>query len=136
MITLSPQPTEEQQAIIDAAANGMNLVVQAGADTGRTTTLQYIVAAVLKPTVYVAFNKTTADEARSKFAPHVRSSTIQALAFNAIGKRHARRLNGPRLPGRASAVDDLVMDLATLSGEDAFAAPAPVALGIVDRGAG
>jgi N12 class adenine-specific DNA methylase len=100
------RPTEEQQAIIHACASGQNLVIEAGAGTGKTTTLRLASAAMGGRTgLYVAYNKAIADEARGSFPPNVTASTAHALAFQAIGKTYAHRLppRSKRLPAQEIA---------------------------------
>ncbi|WHU46922.1 UvrD-helicase domain-containing protein [Gordonia sp. L191] len=97
------QPTSEQGEIIDAARQGSSLVVQAGAGTGKTTTLKQVSEHVRKQTIYIAYNRVTADEARRKFPRHVDSRTMHSLAFRAVGKDYAARLNGPRQTVRDAA---------------------------------
>jgi hypothetical protein len=92
-------PTAEQQDIIDAATSGSNLIIQAGAGTGKTSTLQ-MVASALPPAkmLYVAYNKAIATEAASKFPLHVTCKTSHSLAFGAVGKNFSHRLNSGRQP--------------------------------------
>jgi ATP-dependent exoDNAse (exonuclease V) beta subunit len=40
----APRPTGEQQAIIDASQSGADLVIEAGAGTGKTSTLRLVAA--------------------------------------------------------------------------------------------
>ncbi len=108
------EPTSEQGEIIDAARQGLNLVVQAGAGTGKTTTLKQVSENVRKQTVYIAYNRVTADEARHKFPRYVDTRTMHSLAFRAVGKDFSARLNGPRLT---------VSDSADILGIDAIDLP-------------
>jgi N12 class adenine-specific DNA methylase/predicted RNA methylase len=74
-------PTEQQQRILDAAAAGKAVAVQALAGTGKTSTLLMLAAA--RPgarIVYVAFNRSIADEAARKFGRNVRADTSHAFA--------------------------------------------------------
>lgn len=92
------QPTEEQQDVIDAASTGENLVIQAGAGTGKTSTLQMVANDRKVPTIYLAYNKATATDAASRFGPHVACKTSHSLAFAAVGRHYSRRLNSARQP--------------------------------------
>jgi superfamily I DNA/RNA helicase len=97
-------PTDEQQLIIDAARGGDHLVIQAGAGTGKTSTLEMTSNAMTDRSIlYVAFNKTTADDAAKRFAPHVHCRTAHSLAFRAVGVNFKERLNGPRQPSFITA---------------------------------
>lgn len=73
--------TEEQVAIIGAAKVSGNLMLNALAGTGKTSTLEMIdKLAVEKPALYLVFNKRNADEARDRMC-----STTTVKTFNAIG---------------------------------------------------
>lgn len=97
-------PTPEQEAIITAAQAGANLVVQAGAGTGKTSTLK-MVARALGDTkgLYIAYNRAIADEARASFPDTIQCKTAHSLAFTAVGHEFRHRLNGPRQPARRTA---------------------------------
>lgn len=85
-------PTAQQQAIIDAFRERMNIVVQALAGTGKTTTLQLLAA--LFPQLrfaYVAFNKSIAAEAASKFGHNVTAKTSHGFARAAMIKGPLKR---------------------------------------------
>jgi N12 class adenine-specific DNA methylase len=98
------RPTAEQQAIIDACVSGQNLVIEAGAGTGKTSTLRMASAAMTGRTgLYVAYNKAIANEARGSFPANVTCATAHSLAFQAIGRSYARRLNSKRLPAHEIA---------------------------------
>lgn len=90
-------PTGEQLAVIDACTAGGNVVVEAGAGTGKTSTL--LMAAIAmdgKRGIYLAYNRTTAQAARKVFPASVTCVTAHALAYRAGGYRYDHRL-----PGRA-----------------------------------
>lgn len=94
---MSFPPTAEQAAIVSAFKTGKNLVIQAGAGTGKTTTLGLIAEAaqaVSQRGTYIAFNKAIATEAGSKMPSNVRSSTAHSLAFQAVGKPFSKRIFG------------------------------------------
>jgi hypothetical protein len=97
------QPTPEQAQIIDAARNGANLVIQAGAGTGKTSTLKMVAREVTVPSLYIAYNRAIADEARASFPDSVQCKTGHSLAFGAVGRNYRHRLNGPRQPARRAA---------------------------------
>lgn len=54
------QPTYEQTAAADASATGEHLVIQAGAGTGKTTTLTQLAASTSRRGLYIAFNRSIA----------------------------------------------------------------------------
>lgn len=96
-------PTEEQQRIIEACAHGQNLVIDAGAGTGKTSTMKLAADQMSGTGLYGAFNKAIAEEAKASFGRHVTCRTIHSLAFAAVGKRYKKRLNGPRQPAKHTA---------------------------------
>lgn len=88
------KPTEEQQKVIDAAKTGKDLVVQALAGTGKTTTLKLLAESLSdKQGTYIAFNKAIVDEAVSKFPPNVRCKTAHSLAYGNVGRNFKDRIN-------------------------------------------
>jgi hypothetical protein len=100
----APRPTGEQQAIIDAYQTNANLVIEAGAGTGKTSTLRMLAACnPHRRGVYVAYNKAIATDAKRSFPASVTCATAHSLAFRAVGRRFAHRLNGPRMPARQTA---------------------------------
>jgi hypothetical protein len=116
-----PTPTAEQQAIIDAYRAGQNLVIEAGAGTGKTTTLKMLgAAAPNRSGLYIAYNKAIAADAGRSFPRHVECRTAHSLAFRAVGKDYKRRLDGPRQPARVVAqllrVDPLRVDASLMLG--------------------
>lgn len=89
--------TAEQEAIVDAAAAGNNLVIEAGAGTGKTSTLVLVADSLQGRGIYVAFNRQIVDEARRKFGPEVSCYTAHQLAYDGIGHPYATRLGGRRM---------------------------------------
>lgn len=96
-------PTPEQQAVIEACGRGGNVVVEAAAGAGKTSTLRAAAGSLAGRVLYLAYNKAAAAEAKSSFPGHVRCSTVHALAMGAIGRQFAPRLNGPRVTARETA---------------------------------
>ncbi len=96
------RPTAEQGAIIDACAAGLDLVVEAGAGTGKTTTLRMASAGMKGRGLYVAYNRAIAQDAKGAFPAHVQCSTAHSLAFRAFGTDYKHRL-GVRVPARRTA---------------------------------
>ncbi|WP_158608003.1 UvrD-helicase domain-containing protein [Nocardia panacis] len=99
-------PTPEQLHIHDLFKTGQPIRVRAGAGTGKTTTLTQladIVQAQGRAGLYVAFNKSIAEEANSKFPNCISASTAHSLAYrNLANTRHAplldRMRKGTRIP--------------------------------------
>lgn len=76
----SYKPTEQQEACLDAFMDAKPMIVQAGAGTGKTTTLQMLAESTDDIGLYVAFNRSVAVEARGRFPNTVDSVTAHALA--------------------------------------------------------
>lgn len=97
-------PTPEQQAAIEAFATGDDLVIQAGAGTGKTSTLRMLAeSAPRRRGLYIAFNRAIAADAKRSFPRNVEASTAHSLAFRAVGYQYRERLDGPRVPARTAA---------------------------------
>lgn len=76
------KPTAQQQAIIDAIASGEDVVVEALAGTGKSTTLRMIAEAMPnKRFRYIVFNKSQQKEAKKKMPKNVESRTGNSLAW-------------------------------------------------------
>ena len=86
-------PTIEQQTIIDAFATGADLVIEAGAGTGKTATLRMLGESTERRGIYLAYNRAIADEASANFPRNVSCSTAHSLAYRAVGKSYKDRLN-------------------------------------------
>jgi hypothetical protein len=99
------EPTDEQAAAADAFTAGDHLVLQAGAGTGKTTTLAMLAAATPRRGRYLAFNKSIAQAAAAVFPRTVTCKTAHSLAFAAVGHRYAGRLNAPRVPSWQQGMD-------------------------------
>jgi superfamily I DNA/RNA helicase len=92
------QPTDEQQTAAEAYQAGDHLVLQAGAGTGKTTTLALLAASTSRRGRYLAYNRAIARDAATRFPPTVICKTAHAMAYAAIGHYYAKRLGAPRRP--------------------------------------
>ncbi len=92
-------PTDEQTAAADAFHAGAHLVLQAGAGTGKTTTLALLAKSTPRRGRYLAYNRAIAQDAAARFPTTVTCKTAHSLAYAAVGHRYHRRLNAPRRPG-------------------------------------
>lgn len=88
------KPTDEQQAAIDVFATGDHLILEAGAGTGKTSTLKLLAEVTTDRGIYVAYNRSIADEAASKFPRNVQCRTAHSLAYRAVGHEFKDRLGG------------------------------------------
>ena len=89
------KPTPQQVDIMSAFDSGRNLVVEALAGTGKTSTLRAISGITAhRPGTYLAFNKSIVNSARGSFPGRVEVTTAHSLAYRAIGHQYAHRLPG------------------------------------------
>ncbi|WEH12206.1 UvrD-helicase domain-containing protein [Streptomyces sp. VNUA24] len=93
-----PTPTDEQVHAADAFRAGHHLALQAGAGTGKTTTLALLATSTQRRGRYLAFNKSIALDAAARFPRTVQCKTAHATAYAALGHRYTGRLNSPRQP--------------------------------------
>ena len=89
-------PTTEQIRALDLFRSGDSLAIEAGAGTGKTTTLRLLAEDTTRQGAYIAFNKAIVVEAGSKFPGHVTCSTAHSLAYRAVGHRYGDRLRNSR----------------------------------------
>ena len=81
--------------MVEAAARGESMVVEARAGSGKTYTARQIAKALAdKKVLYVAFNKSTQVEASKTFPKNVTCSTIHSLAWN-VGSTYRPRMTKP-----------------------------------------
>ncbi|MER7183598.1 UvrD-helicase domain-containing protein [Streptomyces hyaluromycini] len=92
------KPTDEQTAAADAFHAGSHLALQAGAGTGKTTTLALLAQSTRRRGRYFAYNRAIAQDATARFPRNVACKTAHALAYAAVGHRYTQRLNAPRRP--------------------------------------
>lgn len=97
-------PTAEQQAALDAFATGKDMVIEAGAGTGKTSTLRLLAESTDANGIYVVYNKAAQTDAAASFPKNVQVRTAHSLAFGAVKNGPMgglmNRLNGPRIPSR------------------------------------
>ncbi len=85
--------TQEQQEIISGVQQGKDMIINAFAGSGKTSVLIMIAEAYPERRgIYLAYNRSIADEARSKFPPHIQCITTHSLAYQAIGKHFKAKL--------------------------------------------
>lgn len=101
---MSFKPTQEQEEALAAFLSGSPLVIEAGAGTGKTATLQLLArAAPERAGQYTAFNRAIVDDAATKMPPSVSVKTGHALAFASVGRNYSHRLKGRRVPSNQLA---------------------------------
>ncbi len=89
-------PTAEQAAALELFATGESLAIEAGAGTGKTSTLKLLAESTTRRGQYVAFNKAIVAEAGAKFPATVECNTAHSLAFRAVGRDYSARLRNSR----------------------------------------
>lgn len=95
---MAPQfpPTPQQQNVRDARAAGQDVVVQAVAGAGKTSTLRFLAddfQAEGKHGIYTAFNKAIVASAKGKFGDNVNPRTTYGMAWDAGGYAYKRTLD-------------------------------------------
>jgi hypothetical protein len=94
-------PTPEQADAIDAYGDGLDLVLQAGAGCGKSSTLKMIARSDRRRRMtYVAYNSAIAADARRSFPSTVLCKTGHGLAFD---QRYGQRLGRPRQTAHQAA---------------------------------
>ncbi|MGW8764292.1 UvrD-helicase domain-containing protein [Streptomyces sp. NPDC055815] len=81
------------------------MAVQAGAGTGKTSTLALLAHSTKRRGRYLAYNRAIAQEAATRFPPTVTCKTAHSLAYAALGHRYAHRLGAPRRPAWQTGQD-------------------------------
>ncbi|MEV1079919.1 UvrD-helicase domain-containing protein [Streptomyces sp. NPDC050211] len=94
-------PTIEQAEAIDAYGDGLDLVLQAGAGCGKSSTLKMIARSDRRRRMtYVAYNSAIAADARRSFPSNVNAKTGHGLAFD---PKYGTRLKRPRQTAHQAA---------------------------------
>jgi hypothetical protein len=89
--------TPEQEHILALFQAGKNIVVQAGAGTGKTATQVELAKSTKRIGQYLAFNRSIVDEASKKFPNTVTVMTVDQLALNSPqGRRYRKTLDQSR----------------------------------------
>lgn len=76
--------TDEQQSAVDLFKSSTVLKISAFAGTGKTSTLTALAQSTRKTGLYLAFNKSIATEARTRFPQSVDCRTTHSLAYRAV----------------------------------------------------
>lgn len=91
-------PTAEQADIIDAARTEQDMIIEAGAGTGKTTTLRQLAEDSPKERIlYVAYNKSVQLEAADSFSPNVTARTAHSLAYGGTIRKYGNRVRNCRM---------------------------------------
>ena len=90
------KPTLEQENIVKEFPNVQMLKINACAGSGKSSTLKLLAQANPNKSLYVAFNKAIAEEAKESFPSNVECRTTHSLAFAKYGKMLMHKLNRPK----------------------------------------
>src|SRR3977135_1270051 len=93
-------PTEEQDVIIrKVKESSSNIVINALAGTGKTTTLEMVQASSRQqPVLYLAFNTKVAKEAEEKFSSTTTVRTLNSLGHRVWAQGRSINLNKKKVP--------------------------------------
>lgn len=109
------RPTDEQVETVAMFRLGQSLRVEAGAGTGKTSTLRLMASATRRIGQFVAFNRAVVEDAALVMPDNVACATSHALAFRAVGKRYQHRLDQGRVRSmeiaRALRIDPISVKL-------------------------
>lgn len=97
------KPTDEQLDALRIFASGESMVVEAGAGTGKTSTLRLLAYSTKRRGHYLAYNRAIASDIKGRLPDRCSSSTVHSLAFRAVGTRYKPRLDAPRMASREIA---------------------------------
>lgn len=92
-------PTDEQTAALDLFTAGGSMVIEAGAGTGKTSTLQLLAESTDRRGRYIAFNRAIVEDVKGRIAGNVDASTAHSLAMRAVGRPYRHRLDSGRMRG-------------------------------------
>lgn len=103
-----PSPTPEQTDIIEAAVKrDQNLMVNALAGTGKTSTIEMAIRAYPKqPILYIVFNRKNAEEAEKKLP-----STTTVRTWNSLGHRVFAQAIGKKLVVNPKKNQDILREI-------------------------
>lgn len=124
--TMEFAPTDEQERARELFLGAGPLVIEAGAGTGKTSTLELLARAAPRTRgQYLAFNKSIVIEAGAKMPASVTCSTAHSLAYRAVGKDYGHRLRGSarmKSADVARAVGLAPLEIKTAAGRKRLAA--------------
>lgn len=101
---MSFTPTAEQEAALAAYRTGGSMVIEAGAGTGKTSTLKLLAKDDPKRKgVYLAYNRAIAQDAKQDFPRSVQCATAHSFAFREMGVKYKHRLDSPRMTAKQAA---------------------------------
>lgn len=94
-IELSFTPTDEQYAIDGAFKDNRFTTIQAKSGSGKTSTLYMLANGVDDKILYLAFNKSMAEEARRKMPDNVECRTLHSICYQQLDLALRHKLTRP-----------------------------------------
>lgn len=88
-------PTCEQEHAMALSSENQVVKIEAGAGCGKSSTLALVAGQQRVNSLYLAFNKALADEAKSKFPDWVKCRTTHSLAYASFGGAIQSKLKRP-----------------------------------------
>lgn len=92
---LSFTPTEEQYAIESGYKENRFVTIQAKSGSGKTSTLYMLANGTNDSILYLAFNKSMAEEARRKMPPNVMCRTLHSICYQRLPQNLRHKLSRP-----------------------------------------
>jgi hypothetical protein len=92
-------PTAEQADALAMFGTGASMVIEAGAGTGKTSTLQLLAKSTGRRGRYIAFNRAIVEDVKGRMPDTVYASTAHSLAMKAVGGPYRHRLGSGRMRG-------------------------------------
>lgn len=90
-------PTPEQANVINLAAKGESMAVEAVAGAGKTTTLMLAANEIHGRGVFTAFNRAIVNDVKGKAPSNTTANTIHSLAMRGTNREYAHRLGSHRM---------------------------------------
>ncbi|ELO6086397.1 AAA family ATPase [Escherichia coli] len=92
---LSFTPTDEQYAIESGYKENRFVTIQAKSGSGKTSTLYMLANGTNDSILYLAFNKSMAEEARRKMPPNVMCRTLHSICYQRLPQNLRHKLSRP-----------------------------------------
>lgn len=89
------KPTEQQEHCVELSKTEKIIKIVAIAGAGKTSTLKLTAAANAVKSLYMAFNKVTAEEAKVGFPSYVTAKTTHSIAYAQFGQDLQHKLKRP-----------------------------------------
>lgn len=91
-------PTDEQNKVVEMSKVHKALKISAYAGAAKTSTLVMVAEQHVVPSIMLTFNKSLADEAKSRFPSWCECRTVHSLAYASFGAQLQKKLKRPTGP--------------------------------------